>query len=66
MTLTTARLTLRLLNADDWPLFYTLHNDAEVIANASISPQRSSCEQSLITLKALAAKFEFTTLFSYC
>ena len=41
MTLTTARLTLRLLNADDWPLFYTLRNDAQVIEKCFDKPSEA-------------------------
>ncbi|MGX1112154.1 RimJ/RimL family protein N-acetyltransferase [Pseudoalteromonas sp. MBR-15] len=41
MTLTTARLTLRPLNADDWPLFYALHNDIDVIEKCFDKPSEA-------------------------
>ncbi|CAM4392516.1 GNAT family N-acetyltransferase [Pseudoalteromonas ostreae] len=41
MILTTARLTLRLLTAADWPLFFTLHNDSQVIEKCFDKPSEA-------------------------
>ncbi|CAM3880027.1 MULTISPECIES: GNAT family N-acetyltransferase [Pseudoalteromonas] len=38
MQLNTPRLTLKLLTADDWPLFFALHNDAQVIEKCFDKP----------------------------
>ena len=38
MMLTTARLTLRLLTADDWPLFFALHINSQVIEKCFDKP----------------------------
>ncbi|MGO2374249.1 GNAT family N-acetyltransferase [Pseudoalteromonas sp. KG3] len=41
MILSTARLTLRLLTADDWPLFFALHNNSVVIKKCFNKPSEA-------------------------